>query len=88
MEKIEKLLEFGRDYYSVINVTDTVNLLYVEDLDSDCTELLIKAVRIWNKTFSYLAVSQHVRSVKNISGRDKNYICKRFKTLYLFTKKK
>lgn len=88
MEKIEKLLEFGRDYYSVINVTDTVNLLYVEDLDSDCTELLIKAVRIWNKTFSYLAVSQHVRSVKNISERDKNYICKRFKTLYLFTKKK
>lgn len=88
MEKIEMLLEFGRDYYSVINITDTVTLLYVEDLDSDCTELLIKAVRIWNKTFSYLTVSQHVRSVNNISERDKNYICKRFKTFYLLTKKK
>lgn len=85
---MEKILEFGRDYYSVINVTDTVTLLYVEDLDSDCTELLIKAVRIWNKTFSYLAVSQHVRSVNNISERDRNYICKKFKILYLLTKKK
>lgn len=88
MEKIERILEFGRDYYSVINVTDTVTLLYVEDLDSDCTELLIKAVRIWNKTFSYLAVSQYVKSVNNISERDRNYICKKFKILYLLTKKK
>lgn len=83
---LETTLEFGRDYYSVINVADSYTVIYVEDLDFECEKLLIRAVRVWNKTHSYLSVSQLIKNTRNICEKDKKHICREFKRFSLIVK--